>query len=314
MRLCPAEHCLFGTHYIGQGVATDQSKIATVRAWPVPANIKELRSFLGLSGYYRRFVKHYGVIAKPLTNLLRKGVVYVWTEETEHAFQTLKAALISAPVMSLPNFYKQFTVETDASDSGIGAVLLQDNHPIAFVSKALGPRTRGLSTYEKEYLAILLAIDQWCTYLQVGEFRIVTDQRSLAHLNDQHLHTQWQHKALTKMLGLQYVIVYRKGSENTAADALYGKPVHQETLLAVSSAKPTWFDDVSKGYQEDEDAKKLLAKLVLKPEGVDGFILRDGIIRQKGRIWLGFNPSLQTKVTEALHASPTGGHSRSARY
>jgi hypothetical protein len=147
------------------GVATDQSKIATVRDWPAPTNAKELRSFLGLAGYYRKFVQNYGVIAKPLTNLLRKGVLYIWTEETEQAFQLLKASLISATVLRLPDFPKVFTIETDATDAGIGAILLQDSHPIAFVSKALGPRTRGLSTYEKEYLAILLAIDQWRLYL-----------------------------------------------------------------------------------------------------------------------------------------------------
>jgi hypothetical protein len=141
------------------GVAIDQTKIATVRDWPAPANAKELRSFLGLSGYYRKFVQKYGVIAKPLTNLLRKGVLYIWTDETEQGFQLLKTALISAPVLRLPAFSKVFTVETDASDSGIGAILLQENHPIAFVSKALGPRTCGLSTYEKEYLAILISGD-----------------------------------------------------------------------------------------------------------------------------------------------------------
>jgi hypothetical protein len=147
-------------------VATDQSKIATIRDWPVPSNTKELRSFLALLGYYRKFVKNYGVLAKPITNLLRKGVLFVWTAETERAFQLLKESLITAPVLSLPDFTKVFTVETDASDIGIGAILLQDNHPIAFVSKSLGPKTRGLSTYEKEYLAILLAIDQWRPYLQ----------------------------------------------------------------------------------------------------------------------------------------------------
>lgn len=233
------------------GVSTDQSKIATVKDWPSPANVKELRSFLGLSGYYRKFVKNYGVIAKPLTNFLRKGVVYVWTEVTEQAFQTLKKSLVTAPVLTLPDFKKKFIVETDVSDAGIGAVLLQDNRPVAFVSKALGPRTRSLSTYEKEYLAILLAIDQWRSYLQVGEFQIVTDQRSLSHLNDQHLHTPWQHKALTKMLGLQYTIVYRKGSENSAAHALSRKPVHTETMLAISSVKPSWISDIVAGYQTD---------------------------------------------------------------
>lgn len=90
-----------------------------------------------------------------MTNLLRKGTVYVWTEETDIAFNILKKSLISAPVLTLPDFSKMFTVETNASDLGIGAVLLQDGHPIPFVSKALGPKTRGLSTYEKEYLSIL---------------------------------------------------------------------------------------------------------------------------------------------------------------
>ncbi|KAK1608406.1 hypothetical protein QYE76_032079 [Lolium multiflorum] len=292
------------------GVATDQSKIDTVRDWPVPTNVKELRSFLGLSGYYRKFVKNYGIISKTLTNLLRKGVPYVWTTETDTAFQSLKQALISAPVLALPDFSKPFVVETDASDIGIGAVLLQDKHPIAFVSRALGPRTRGLSTYEKEYLAILLAVDQWRPYLQSGEFHIVTDQRSLAHLNDQHLHTQWQHKALTKMLGLQYTIVYRKGSENTAADALSRRP--QETngqLAAISSVVPTWLTEIITGYQTDPKAQALLAQLAVHPSGVDDYSLSDGIIRKKGKIWLGCNSELHFRVTEAMHASPTGGHS-----
>jgi hypothetical protein len=267
------------------GVATDQSKIDTVRDWPAPVNVKELRSFLGLSGYYRKFVKNYGIISKTLTNLLRKGVPYVWTVETDTAFHSLKQALITAPVLALPDFSKPFVVETDASDIGIGAVLLQDKHPIAFVSRALGPRTRGLSTYEKEYLAILLAVDQWRPYLQSGEFQIVTDQRSLAHLNDQNLHTQWQHKALTKMLGLQYTIVYRKGSENTAADALSRRPqeVHGQ-LTAISSVVPAWLTDVITGYQNDPKAQALLAQLAVKPSDEDGYSLTDGIIRKKGKI------------------------------
>lgn len=95
-------------------------------------------------------MKNFGLISKPLTQLLRKHVSFKWTSETEQAFQDLKKALSSAPVLALPNFQLPFTVETDASDSGIGAVLTQNGHPIAYLSKALGPRTRGLSTYEKE--------------------------------------------------------------------------------------------------------------------------------------------------------------------
>jgi hypothetical protein len=115
-------------------------------------------------------------------------------------------------------------VETDACDVGIGAVLMQQDHPIAFVSKALGPRNRGLSIYEKEYLAILLAIEQWRPYLQFQEFLIRTDQKSLVNLSNQRLHTPWPQTALKKMMGLNYKIVYKKGSVNSAADALSRRP------------------------------------------------------------------------------------------
>jgi hypothetical protein len=95
-----------------------------------------------------------------------------------------------------------FTIETDACDVGIGPVLSQRGHPLAYVSRALGPRNRGLSVYEKEYLAILLAVQQWRPYLQFAEFVIRTDHKSLTHLTDQRLHTDWQWKVLTKLMGL----------------------------------------------------------------------------------------------------------------
>jgi hypothetical protein len=151
-------------------VATDPSKVAIIQAWPTPVNAKDVRNFLGLAGYYRKFVKGFGAISKPLTTLLKKGTVFVWAQPQEDSFQALKDALTSAPVLALPNLEKTFVIETDASDRGIGAVLQQDGHPIAFVSRALGPKNQALSTYEKECLAILLAVDHWRTYLQHGEF------------------------------------------------------------------------------------------------------------------------------------------------
>jgi len=173
----------------GKGVATDPAKISAIVQWPVPSFVKELRSFLGLAGYYRKFVKHFAVLAKPLTSLLKKQVLLVWTQDHDTAFQLLKQALVSAPVLAMPDFSKTFCVETDASNCGVGAVLLQQGHPLAFISKPLGPKTKGLSTYEKEYLAILTAVDQWRAYLQQAEFVIYTDQKSLVYLNEQRLNT-----------------------------------------------------------------------------------------------------------------------------
>nr|XP_040252089.1 uncharacterized protein LOC109754163 [Aegilops tauschii subsp. strangulata] len=175
--------CEFGQQqlsYLGhvisnQGVATDPTKIRAVQAWPTPVDAKEVRRFLGVAGYCRRFVRGFGIIARPLFNLLKKGVPFVWTDNTNQAFELLKQQLLTAPVLAMPDFSKTFTVETDACDKGIGAVLQQEGHPIAFMSKSLSPRYQGLSTYEKEYLAIVVAIDQWRPYLQHNEFVIFTD-------------------------------------------------------------------------------------------------------------------------------------------
>jgi hypothetical protein len=143
-----------------KGVSTCLAKVTVVANWPTPKSVKELRSFFGLAGYYRKFVQHFGIICRPLTDLLKKNSVFVWTSDHELAFKTIKTALIQALVLAMPNFAKPFYVETDASDAGVGAVLMQDNHPLAYNNKSLGPRLRGLSTYEKAYVAILMAIQQ----------------------------------------------------------------------------------------------------------------------------------------------------------
>jgi len=128
--------------------------------------------------------------------------------------------LISAPVLALPDFSKPFTIETDASANGIGVVLMQSGHPIAYLSKSLGIKAQALSTYEKECLTLIMAVTKWKPYLQHKKFTILTDQKSLIHLGGQKIHQGMQQKAFIKLLGLQYKLVYKKGLENKAADAL----------------------------------------------------------------------------------------------
>jgi hypothetical protein len=121
--------------------------------------------------------------------LLKKNTLFVWIAIHDQAFEALKQALISTVVLALPNFDQPFVIEIDACDHGVGAVLMQNGHPLAFLSKALSVQSRGLSTYEKEYMAILLVVQQWRSYLQQGEFLIYTDHKSLSQLNEQRLHT-----------------------------------------------------------------------------------------------------------------------------
>lgn len=294
----------------GSGVATDPSKIVTITQWPTPSTVKEVRVFLGITGYYRKFIKHYGIIAKPLTDLLRKGALFVWTLAVDTDFQTLKQALITAPVLALPDFNKTFVIETDASDSGIGAVLMQEGHPIAYVSRSLGPKNKGLSVYENEYMAILWAIQQWRSYVQFAEFVIQTDQKSLIHLADQRLHTVWQQRALTKLMGLHYRLNYKKGSDNKAVDALSRKPFDQQHVLALSVVQPVWLTDIVASYVSDVKAQELLQQLALAPDHTVGsYTLQQSLIRKSGRIWVASDIPLQLRIIGAFHSSPVGGHS-----
>lgn len=157
--------CTFGAsiveylgHFISASrVSTDPSKIKAITDWHIPTNLKQLRSFLGLSNCYKRFIRDYRIIARPLTQLLKKDS-FCWTDDSTFAFNQLKQALSSSPVLALPDFSKPFIVETDASNKGIGAVLMQEHPPISFISRTLGPRHQSLSVYEKELMVVVFAV------------------------------------------------------------------------------------------------------------------------------------------------------------
>jgi len=174
--------CVFGqkeVEYLGhiisaQGVRVDPAKIAAMNNWPPPKTLKSLRGFLGLTGYYRKFVKDYWKLAAPFTALL-KNDAFTWTHVTECAFDKLKQAMCTTPVLAMPDFSKPFTIESDACGNGLGVVLLQDEHPIAFTSKALSGKNLAASTYEKEMMALLHAVQKWRPYLLGNHFCIKTD-------------------------------------------------------------------------------------------------------------------------------------------
>lgn len=252
-------------------------------------------------------MKHYGLIARPLTQLLRKKQ-FAWTPEAQQAFDQLKLAMTGTPVLALPDFKQPFIIETNACDVGVGAVLMQHDQPIAFLSKALTGQHKHLSIYEKEFLALIMAVEKWRQYLQGQEFIIRTDHKSLAYLTEQNLQSEMQRKAMTRLMGLQFKVVYRSGKENLAADAL-SRVGHLYTLQGVSSVNHQWVQEILNSYATDSYAQHLLTRLAVTNPDNQGYCLVDGLIRHKNRIWIAANSALQTRITAAMHSSPTGGHS-----
>ena len=164
-------------------VAMDTQKISHILDWPAPTNVKTLRGLLGLTSYYRCFIKFYGVIVKPLIDLLKKGS-FAWSDRAQLAFDALKQAMVSTPVLALPNFNLPFVVKSNASSEGIGAVLSQGGRPIAYFSKGLALKHQVLSVYEKKMLAILAAVKKWHSYFIGRHFQIRTNHYSLKFLLD----------------------------------------------------------------------------------------------------------------------------------
>ncbi|XP_039011243.1 uncharacterized protein LOC120140328 [Hibiscus syriacus] len=291
------------------GVFTDPTKVAAMKNWPVPKSLKSLRGFLGLTGYYRRFIKNYGTISKPLTQMLKKDNFH-WSTEALTAFENLKYVMCVAPVLALPDFGKSFYLETDASSGGIGAVLSQDGRPIAYLSKALSPRHTALSIYEREYLAILMAVSKWRHYLESNPFIIKTDHEPLKYLLEQKLTTAIQKKGLTKLLGLDCSIQYRKGKSNVVADALSRQWEDQGQYMAMGTTLIilSWVQEVEDSYKGDKMATDWLSILPVSPTANPCWTYSKGILRFKGKVYIGGTGTLRLQILQLLHDSPHGGH------
>jgi hypothetical protein len=210
-------------------------------------------------------------------NALKKNE-FQWGLDQQTAFQTIKNHLSQAPVLALSNFTLPFTLETDASGFGIGAVLMQQGRPLAYLSKSLGPKAAGFSTYDKEAIAILEALKKWKHYFLGSSLIIKTDQASLKYINEQRITDGIQHKLLIKLMSFNYKIEYKKGKENRVADALSRIP-QQVELQAIQVIISEWITQVLATYPNDDKCKLLLTKLSVNPQAQPPFTLQRGIIR-----------------------------------
>jgi hypothetical protein len=168
------------------GIAVDPGKVKDVLDWVVPQTVKEVRSFLGLAGYYRRFIENFSKIAKPLTSFLEKGVDFSWTDERQKAFEELRKRLTTAPVLTLPDQSKRFTVYYDASRDGFGCVLMQEGRVIAYASRQLHRHELNYPTNDLELAAVVHALKIWRHYLFGQRCDIYTDHKSLKYIFTQN--------------------------------------------------------------------------------------------------------------------------------
>ncbi|KAJ4973107.1 hypothetical protein NE237_006281 [Protea cynaroides] len=168
-----------------EGIKVDPSKIEAIVKWEAPKSVSEIRSFLGLAGYYRRFVEDYSRIAVPLTSSTKKGEKFVWTDKCEKSFQTLKTRLISAPILTIPVLGQTFTLYTDASGLGLGCVLMQGEQVVAYASRQLKVHEKNYPTHDLELAAVVHAVKIWRDYLYGEKFQIKSDHKSLTCLFNQ---------------------------------------------------------------------------------------------------------------------------------
>ncbi|KAG8485863.1 hypothetical protein CXB51_019210 [Gossypium anomalum] len=212
------------------GIRVDPSKITAILNWKPPRNITEVRSFLGLAGYYRRFVKGFSTIATPMTRLLQKDVKFVWSKKCQRSFDQLKTYLTEAPVLVQPESGKEFVIFSDASLLGLGCVLMQEGRVVAYASRQLKPHEKNYPTHDLELAAIVFALKIWRHYLFGERCHVYSDHKSLKYLMTQRELNLRQRRWLELLKDYELVIDYHPGKANVVADALSRKSLEAQKV------------------------------------------------------------------------------------
>ena len=242
-----------GHVFSATGMSPDPKKVQAVKEWPVPINATEVRQFLGLASYYRRYIQQFSDIAAPLNALTQKGAEFSWTQACGNAFEALKQHLVDAPVLSYPRFGSEastFVLQTDASAVGLGAVLEQDGHVIAYTSRSLTAPECQYSVIQRECLAVVHALKQLRHYLLGRRFRIITDHAPLQWLSAQKMEGMLCRWALA-LQEYDFDIVHRKGALHSNADALSRIPTCTSPC-ATTVALPRYCPSVLRQAQQDD--------------------------------------------------------------
>jgi hypothetical protein len=314
-----------------KGLHMMEDKVKAICEWPPLKSIDDVRSFLGLVGFYRKFIRMFSDIAAPLTALLHNGVKFEWSAEQQKAFDALKKAVTAKPVLVLPDVSKPYVVTTDASGYAVGATLSQDHgfgqQPIAFLSKKMLSAEKNYPVHEQELLAIVIALREWRHYLHGNSFtaRILTDHHSLQWLRSQpHLSVR-QARWMELMAEFDFKIEYQEGKKNIVADGLSRRPDHrseegnesQHTIAAMTASMPllsaesSLLTDVRKHYATDTECTAILAD----PSKFPSYRIENGLIRDSKRRILIPAGAMEAKkhILFECHDSHTAGHFGTAK-
>ncbi|WVZ84373.1 hypothetical protein U9M48_031411 [Paspalum notatum var. saurae] len=309
-----------------KGVAVDPSKVEDVLNWKQPQTVTEIRSFLGLAGYYRRFIKDFSKIAKPMTALTQKNAKFAWSPKCEEAFGTLKKLLTSAPVLAQPDITKPFDVYCDASGSGLGCVLMQEGRVIAYASCQLRKHEVNYPTHDLELLAVVYALKKWRHYLLGNTCHIYTDHKSLKYIFTQPELNMRQRRWLELIKDYDLEVHYHPGKANVVADALSRKahcnftearptvrvlcceigdiemPTALEAELYNLVLEPTIKDQIIAAQKHDKDMAHIRDEIDDKKKAC--FKLdEEGVLWFKNRLVVPKDMELRKKILDEAHTS-----------
>jgi hypothetical protein len=321
------------------GITVDPSKIEAVVSWDRPTNVSEVRSFLGLAGYYRRFVEGFSRIAAPLTHLTRKNAKFEWKEECEKSFQELKQRLVTAPVLTIPSSSGGFVIYSDASRKGLGCVLMQHGRVVAYASRQLKNYEQNYPTHDLELAAVVFALKIWRHYLYGEKCEIYTDHKSLKYFFTQKELNMRQRRWLELIKDYDCSINYHPGKANIVADALSRKSSgfsaallttqkeiindlermgievvmgHSGAYLASLSVQPTLIERIKLLQSGDSQLVKIMDEVRSGKKPLFN-ISDDGVLKFGNRLCVPNDPSIKNDILEEAHRSPYTMHPGSTK-
>ena len=331
-----------GVEVSREGFEMEKVKVETVQGWKPPRTVRAVREFIGFCNFYRRFIKSFSEIARPLHDLTKLGQQWQWTDKEQYAFETLKRMICESPILIHADPAKRFQMETDASNYAYGAVLSQKaedgkQHPIAFYSKSMKPPERNYGISDKEALAIIKALQHWRHWLEGTKdpVRIITDHQNLEYFKNPHPLNRRQLRWLEQLTHFNYEIFYRPGDKNSAADALSRKEEHKPdqpdeaipttlfdpkrfiemAFLTLLDQLPTKFETSEAGHTlTDEQLLDRISEYTLHTDPLEwpkGYELNEEMVlasKDTGRIWVPPNEDLRREVLATHHDGKIAGH------